>query len=255
LYPFLERRVLSGAAAIVCNSRYLERTLGAAHPDLRRRMTTVYNGIDHERYSSGRAVGIQGVPLGHPTLLSVTTWNLEQKTEGGRLLIDAMGTIIEKHPAARLVVAVLAQHRRYAQAIETYLAERPWRDAVTIVYNRPDVHDLLARAEMFVYASGLDSLPRALLEAHVAGLPIVTTSAAGCAEVVEDGITGFVVDPEPSDIAARVLTLLEDAGMRRRFGARGRQRVRDIFSWDRMADGYAEVLHRALAGASPDGSS
>jgi glycosyltransferase involved in cell wall biosynthesis len=108
---------------------------------------------------------------------------------------------------------------------------------------------------MFVYASGLDSLPRALLEAHVAGLPIVTTSAAGCAEVVEDGITGFVVDPEPSDIAARVLTLLEDAGMRRRFGARGRQRVRDIFSWDRMADGYAEVLHRALAGASPDGSS
>jgi glycosyltransferase involved in cell wall biosynthesis len=250
LYPVLERRVLAGAAAIVCNSRYLERTLAGAHPTLTSRMRTVYNGIDFDRFTSGRRLTLEGIPPGHPTLLSVTTWNFAPKAEGAELLIDAMGPITARCPGARLIIAVVAQHRRYAEPIEARLASRPWRDAVTIVYNRADVHDLLASADVFVYASGLDSLPRALLEAHAAGLPIVTTAAAGCAEVVEDGVTGFVVEPDPAPLADRTLALLEDDVARSRFGARGRERVRDVFSWDRMADGYAEVLEAVAAGGT-----
>jgi glycosyltransferase involved in cell wall biosynthesis len=212
-------------------------------------MTTIYNGVDFERFASGRRLDEHRAAGNQPTLLSVSTWNLEEKARASGILIDAMGPITRRCPGARLLMAVAAQHRRYAAAIEARLASRPWRDAVTIVYNRADVQDLLASADVFVYASGLDSLPRALLEAHAAGLPIVTTATAGCSEVVEDGVTGFVVDAEPAAIAERVLALLEDDDARRRLGARGRERVRDLFSWDRMADGYAEVLQAVAAGS------
>ena len=246
LYPQLEREVLEGAAAVVCNSRYLAQTLGAAHPRIRDRITTIYNGIDVDRFAAPPGAGHRGRGAHPPTLLSVTTWNFEAKAQSGRLLIDAMGLVTEKYPDARLVIAAQAQHRRYAAANEAWLAGRPWRDAVSIVYNRADVHELLASADVFVYASGLDSLPRTLLEAHAAALPIVTTDVAGCAEVVEDGVTGFVVDHDPADLASRVLALLDDEEMRQRFGACGHERVRERFSWDRMADGYASVL-RGLA--------
>jgi glycosyltransferase involved in cell wall biosynthesis len=245
LYPLLEQRILRGAAAIVCNSRYLATKLAAMHPEIRPKLRTVYNGIDFERFASGRPVHIAGVPDSAPTLLAVATWEYPEKTRAGLLLIDAMEHISARRPDARLVLAVLARHRRWARLNEAYLASRPWRDTIRILYNRTDIPDLLATADLFLYASSdtsNDSLPRALLEAHAAGLPAVTTNCAGCGEVVQDGVTGFVVNPDPAALAAGVLTLLEDSAMQRRFGLHGRQRVREIFSWDGMADGYAEVL-------------
>lgn len=253
LYPLLERCVLSGAAAIVCNSRYLERRLAADHPATREKLTTIYNGIDFQRSATGRPREIDGVPDAAPTLLAVATWEHPAKTEAGRLLIDAMGHIAAKRPDARLVIAARARHSRWARTNDAYLAGRPWRDAVKVFYNRTDVPDLLASADVFLYATSdasNDSLPRALIEAQAAGLPAVTTSAAGCAEIVEHGVTGFVVEADPAAIAERVLSLLDDAATRRRFGAWGRERVRDIFSWDRMADGYAEALEAVAAGGT-----
>lgn len=253
LYPVLGDRVLDGGAAIVCNSRYLESRLGAVRPAWRRKLRTIYNGVDFDRCASGSPVTIAGVPDGAPRLLAVLSWDYRDKAEASRVLLDAMGPITRRHPDARLVMAVRAHHRRHAGANEAYLAALPWRASVTLLYNRADVPDLLSGADVVVYATrdaSNDSLPRALLEAHAAGRPIVTTAAAGCAEVVEDGVSGFVVAADPEAVADRVGALLADPGIRRRFGARGQARVRELFSWERMADGYAQVFRDIGATAS-----
>jgi glycosyltransferase involved in cell wall biosynthesis len=253
LYPLLERCVFHGAAAIVCNSRYLAQRVAGSHPATIGRLTTIYNGIDFPRLERGRRLEIDGVPDTAPTLLAVATWEHPAKTEAGRLLIDAMGHIVAARPEVRLVIAVRARHRRWARANDAYLAGCAWRDAVRIFYNRTDIPDLLASADVFLYATSdesNDSLPRALIEAQAAGLPTVATAAAGCAEVVEHGATGFVVERDPAAIARHVLALIDNRALRRRLGACGRERVRDVFSWDRMADRYAEVL-RAVATAMP----
>jgi glycosyltransferase involved in cell wall biosynthesis len=250
LYPSLTDRVLAGASAIVCNSRYLEGRLGAQFPAYRHKMTTIYNGVDFDRFASGRPIPIGGVPRGAPTLLAVMSWSYAAKADGGRMLIDAMGAVTRRVPSARLVIAAHVAHRRYADANEAHLATRPWRDAVRILYNHAAVPDLLASADVFVYATpdrSNDSLPRAVLEAHAAGLPVVTTATAGCPEIVADSVTGVVVPYDPEAIADGVVTLLEDGDTRRRFGQEGQARVRDIFGWDRMADGYARVIRHILS--------
>ena len=156
-----------------------------------------------------------------------------------------MGFITERYPEACLIIAAKTNHSRYAQEIENYLTTRPWRSSIKILYNQTNVTDLLASSDVFVYATPAesnDSLPRAVLEAHAAGLPVVSTATAGCSEVVEDAVTGFLVPYNAKALAARVLDLLSDPCKRQQFGTSGRERVHELFNWDRMGEGYADLF-------------
>jgi glycosyltransferase involved in cell wall biosynthesis len=245
LYPSLMNRVLAGASRVVCNSRYLQDKLQSQFPQYAHKMITIYNGIEFDLFASGRRIFIEGIPADAPKLVSTMTWDYEAKAAGARLTIDAMGLITERYPEARLIIAAKTNHPRYSQEIEDYLATRPWRSSIKILYNQANVMDLLASSDLFMYATPAesnDSLPRAVLEAHAAGLPIVTTATAGCPEIVEDTVTGFLVPYDAKAMAGRVLDLLKDPGKRQQFGRRGRERVHELFSWDRMGEAYADLF-------------
>jgi glycosyltransferase involved in cell wall biosynthesis len=250
VYPALMNRVLAGASRIVCNSHYLQGKLESQFPGFAHKMTTIYNGIDFDLFASGRRISIEGVPSHAPKLLATMTWDYEAKAAGARLIIDAMGLITERYPEARLIIAAKTNHPRYAQGIEDYLATRPWRSSIKILYNQANVMDLLASSDLFMYATPAesnDSLPRAVLEAHAAGLPVVTTATAGCPEIVEDTVTGFLAPYDAKAFAERVLDLLKDPGKRQQFGRRGRERVREVFNWDRMGEAYADLFLKLVA--------
>jgi glycosyltransferase involved in cell wall biosynthesis len=249
LYPVLLNRIFVGASAIVCNSQYLERRLAAEFPQLAPKMLTIYNGIEFDRFASGKPIPVNSTPWKAANLLAVMTWDHERKSSGARLLIDAMGFIVEKIPEAHLTIAAKVRHWHYARLIEGYLATRPWNHSITILYNQTNIPDLLAGSELFVYATpseSNDSLPRALLEAHAAALPIITTATAGCPEAVEDAVTGFLVPYEPAALALGALELLADPARRQEMGRLGRQYVRDRFSWQRMGASYASLFRELI---------
>ena len=104
--------------------------------------------------------------------------------------------------------------------------------------------ELLASADLFAYATPetSDSLPRALLEAQAAGLPAVVTATNGCPEAVADGETGRLVPYDAEAMAAGIRALVADPALRRRMGENGSDRVRQLFSWERMAEGYGAVF-------------
>jgi glycosyltransferase involved in cell wall biosynthesis len=251
-YDALLHRILLGARAIVCNSQYLQGRLAHEFPRHAAKMLTIYNGIEFERFASGQPMPTNGTSADSVKLLAVMTWDHERKSAGARLLIEAMGPITQKVPQACLtIVAHVRYHWRYAHAIEAFAATKPWSSAIKILYNQTNIPDLLASSDLFVYATppeSNDSLPRALLEAHAAGLPIVTTATAGCPEVVEDAVTGHVVSYDTQALAMRALELLADSQTRRAMGARGQQHVRERFSWQQMGIAYASLLRQISAG-------
>jgi glycosyltransferase involved in cell wall biosynthesis len=121
---------------------------------------------------------------------------------------------------------------------------------MTIGYNQPNIPDLLASSDLFVYATppgSNDSLPRALLEAHAAALPIVTTATAGCPEVVEEAVTGYLVSYDAHALATRALELLADPKKRREMGQLGQEHVRQRFSWQQMGAAYANLFRQILS--------
>ncbi len=108
------------------------------------------------------------------------------------------------------------------------------------------VRQQLARADVFVLGTLADALPRAVLEAMAAGLPVVVTHESGYADIVRDGVDGFLVPARDADaMAARLRLLSQDGALRRRMGAAARARAAE-YSWERYEERLRASLGRML---------
>jgi glycosyltransferase involved in cell wall biosynthesis len=88
------------------------------------------------------------------------------------------------------------------------------------------------------------------VEAMATGRPVVAYDAGAMPELVEDGVTGFVVPRGDVDAMQRAVErLLDDESLARRLGAAGRRRVEERFTLAKMVDGYLTVLQDAAASA------
>jgi glycosyltransferase involved in cell wall biosynthesis len=113
---------------------------------------------------------------------------------------------------------------------------------------RSDIPALLRLADVFVCPTELrEGVPRVLLEASAAGLPIVATAVPGCADVIQDGWSGYLVPTQsPEALAERILALLQNTSSAKLFGQRASKHVRKEFSLDVTIARYASI-YRALA--------
>jgi len=120
-------------------------------------------------------------------------------------------------------------------------------DRVKFLGLRRDIPAVMNAADGFALSSYLEGLPMVLLQASSVGMPIVTTDVGGNAEVVMDGLNGFVVPPADDAALAsamkRVLDLPDEE--RARMAERGRQMARDKFEIQRILDRW-EALYSGL---------
>ena len=250
-YSTMLRLAVSGANAVVANSAFLACELKARFPQHRDKMCNIYNGIDYDAVEHGRWVP-DAWPPGQTRVLSVVTLHFERKSMGVRLLLDAFERIGRRLSDATYLIAAKSENPAAVDGLRSYLSQHPLVDRIKLHVNRRDIPDLLASADLFLYASppdSSDSLPRALLEAQAAGVPTVTTDTAGCGEAVLDQQTGLVVDYTADALAAAGVELLEDREKAERMAEAGKKAVRDRFSWAAMAEAYEEIFVRAAAGA------
>ena len=120
------------------------------------------------------------------------------------------------------------------------LAEAEARGNVRLLGYRTDIPALLAAADIFVLPSHFEGLPMSVIEAMLAGLPVVATAIRGPREQVVDGATGLLV---PSATVAPLATalnrLVADPDLRARMGAAGRARAVERYD-------EAAVINRTL---------
>src|SRR5262249_48082124 len=113
----------------------------------------------------------------------------------------------------------------------------------------PGPGEAFSGADLFVLSSRYEGFPNALCEALASGLPAVAFDCPnGPSEIVRDGVDGRLVPAESvPDLAAGILELTGDAGLRARMAARGPE-IAERLSVDRVADSWAAIL-RSGAGA------
>lgn len=97
----------------------------------------------------------------------------------------------------------------------------------------PAARERMRALDLFVHYSRWDALPNAVLEAMAAGLPVVASDNTGNRDAVVDGVTGFIVKSEV-ELLERCQQLVDDAPLRLKLGAAGRERVRREFSRERL---------------------
>jgi glycosyltransferase involved in cell wall biosynthesis len=135
-------------------------------------------------------------------------------------------------PSFRFFIAGDGDLRRDVEAL---IRRLDLGNVVRLLGWRRDVPDLLGAMDLFLLTSLFEGLPRVVLQAMAAGVPVVATAVDGTPEVVEEGVTGLLVPPGRPDLAAqRLLEMAGDRPLRRRCVEGARRRLDRSFDIRRM---------------------
>ncbi|MFH1368193.1 MAG: glycosyltransferase family 4 protein [Elusimicrobiota bacterium] len=112
---------------------------------------------------------------------------------------------------------------------------------------RRDIPELLAVSDIFAMTSLWEGLPRSVLEAMCAGLPVVANAVDGVKEIVAEGKSGFLVKPHDNDaMSGFLLKLANDANLRKQMGKFGRNLINREYDIDFMVEQQEELYMSLL---------
>jgi glycosyltransferase involved in cell wall biosynthesis len=214
------------------------------------RFAVIPNGVDLSRFATPPPrCGIRDelrIPASAPLLGVVARLEAEK---GQRFVIDAMATILEAVPAARLLIVGEGSEadalRARAASLGRLVASR-----VCFTGRREDVSAIIGDLDVAVLPSLREAQGISILEAMARRVPVVASAVGGIPEVITSGLDGLLVPPgEPAALADAVVQLLVDERLRRRIGEAGYRTVAERFSIDaqvrRIEAVYDEELARA----------
>ena len=122
------------------------------------------------------------------------------------------------------------------------------RDAIEFVGEQHDLVPWLSAADLFLLPSQEESFGLAALEAMACEVPVVASRVGGLPEVVDDGVTGYLCEPDDiGGMADRGTAVLVDPALRARIGRAAATSVRERFCTDRIVPQYEECYRDVLA--------
>jgi len=142
-----------------------------------------------------------------------------------------------------------ASDRECLQRFEALVTEAGMGDAVRYVgpkYGEEKMR-IMAESDIFVFPSFQECLPLVILEAMSSSLPVVATGQGGIPDLVEDGVTGFLVPVgDSAAVADRLATLIQQPDLRVAMGEKGRERFLERFTLDKFDAGIGSIFEKVL---------
>ena len=241
-FRYVERLLARRADHVICITDALARFHRERVGLPGAKLTVVHYGLDALPGPwAGGAAG-PDLPEDARVLLAVSRLTAQK---GLDVALQALAAVRRDHPNAVLVVLGEGPEREPLTALAAKLGIG---DAVYLPGRVGDVAGWYRRAELLVHPARWEGFGLALLEAMLAGLPVVASRVSSIPEIVVDGVTGLLVPPDdPQALAAAVdLTLREPGDL----GAAGRRRAHEEFSVDRMVDRTRAVYRESATTAS-----
>ena len=227
----LERSAFHNASMVFTMSENVSRSLVEEYGCPREKIACVYAGSNVSAEATER---IDSARFRAKNILFV---GIDWERKGGPVLLEAFRRVRHAHPDATLTIVGCSPE-----------VSQP---GVEVVGRLPltEVARYYRSASIFCLPTLNEPFGLVLLEAFSYGLPIVATRIGAIPEIVEDGESGYLVGPQNrDDLADRLTTLLGDPARCAHFGARGRQRVRERYSWGETGRRIAAHIER-IAGA------
>jgi len=249
---WMERTAILDADAIIAVSEGTRADILRAYPDVKPdRIHVIYNGIDlaeYQKTSETRALTDYGIDPAIPYVLFVGRIT---RQKGVTHLVDAIRYLPRETQVVLCAGApdtpeIAAELR---QKVEDARRGHPRIIWIEKMVAKQEAIQLYSHARVFCCPSVYEPFGIINLEAMACGTSVLASATGGIKEVVVDGETGYLVpfdqdpvtsfplDPEKfaRDLAAGINRLLEDPEKCKRFGAAGRRRVEETFSWTAIA--------------------
>jgi len=211
------------------------------------RIEVIYNGCDLSQYDPGRPLRSlvrSELGLKESEFVVIQVARLDRLKDLPTALRVAR-LLVSDNALAKLVIVGDGEDR---PQLERLTQELQLGDKVLFLGSRPDVARLLQAADAFMLSSISEGIPLTLIEAMASGLPCVATRVGGVPEVISDGETGFLEDAgDYAGLAAQLLQLASNPGLRQQFGMAGRRHVVQQHDASMMHSRYVD-LYREMAG-------
>ncbi len=245
----LTRWVMKRADAIVGVSSFVAQSnIAMGYPADRTHY--VHNGIDISSWDAnadGNRIR-QEFNTGPDTILLAAIGRLVYY-KGQMELLEAVRKVHQSYSDVRLLIVGEGDELpgSFTQRLKAMVETTELRDVVTFTGHRRDVRELLAACDIFAFPSFEEPFGMVYLEAMLMKKPVVALDNGGVREIVEHGKTGLLSAPKDIDqLAANIITLIQERDMRIQMGEYGRRRVEEHFSAERMASEFGELYQKIL---------
>lgn len=240
---------------VLGNSEYITNKIRLFFPEFANRCQTVYNAVDIDYFSSNKRYYVKKNDV--KRLLYVGRISPEK---GLHVLLDAFKKVIEIYPKTQLYLVgpsnippiefivpfsndpkVFNLASYYKINYLSYLHDKLSADVanqVSFTGEVPHIEliDFYRDADIFIFPSVWEEpfgIP--IIEAMATGVPVIATRVGGIPEIIEDGKTGILVEPnDATELAEAIIKLLSDEELRKSLRNAARKRAIEIFSWDQI---------------------
>ena len=247
---FIIKRMYSRATRIICHSYTVREVLERAHIPMDN-VVVICSGVENQFLSEPPKVEIIsklkdefGIKNEEKVILTVARI---VRRKGHDSVIKALPQIVKDFPKIKYLIVGEGE---YKGTVETLVEKLGLRDKVIFAGEIPheDIIHFYDLCDVFVMpnraiSGKIEGLPNSLLEAAARGKPIVAGANFGSLEVVDEGKTGYLVDPDNLDqIRRAILDLIKNKEKSLVFGRNGREKVQNQFTEERMIKEFLRVL-------------
>lgn len=242
--PLLRRWSVQQADFVISISDYTKSQAVQINGLRKERIFILPNALEWTNYVSAASVN-HSLPEG-TKLLSVGRLDSNEQRKGFDTVIESLPAVIKQIPDVQyLIVGVgsdLERHKVLASTVGV-------SDRVHFLgaVDEALLQDCYRSCDLFVMPSAQEGFGFVYLEAMQYHKAVVAASSGGAPEVVEDNITGRLVEYGNKEHLARtIIDLLTDSDLRRQFGNAGHQKLQEKFTFPQFRETLSEILRREL---------
>jgi len=197
----------------------------------------LYNGIDVDEFISGQD-DIENIrkKLDLESGKIIFFGGRGMSGKGADVLITAFRDVVSTIPGTILVIA--SDHNKYEDYLKKIVADLKLDKNVIFagLFSGKELAALFGVSNMVVVPSTyFDPAPLMTMQAMAAGKPVVGTCFGGTPEIIDDGVTGFVLNPYNVGLMSeKIIQILGNDELEKKMGAMGLGRVKNLFSLDRQ---------------------
>jgi len=213
------------------------------------RLHLVENGIDTHQYARQLSAIEAKRRLGFPEnrvligavgrLVSVKAFDL---------LIRAVGKLIAAGRDLQLIIAGEGPERDRLQKV---IDQEQFSDQISLLGHRSDIFELYHAMDVYALSSIREGLPNAALEAMALETPVIATRVGGLPRLIQDGVSGLLVEPNSEDaLAAGLDRMVRSQSLRESLAVAGRRTIEDRYSFARRIEKISAIYEDLLQGFS-----
>ena len=205
----------------------------------------IYNGVDIDKFSQSKALDTRNNVY---ESINIGTVGRLQEEKDQATLVCAFSKLLEICPEMknRLRLMIVGDGPLRGK-LEGLTRKYGIEDMTCFTGARDDIPSILSSMDIFVLPSLGEGISNTILEAMACGLPVIATAVGGNLELVEDGVTGYLIPPANTREMANALNIyISSPELIKRHGSAGRNKVVSGFSINNMVDHYMYVYDKLI---------